>query len=207
LFLFDDEQGDDGDDDEERNDEQDDNDYAQDDDDAQDDDVNEENANKDDDEEGDDDDDQVKGSYDEQASNEEGEEFIYPSLSTHDEKETRDEESFDPIPKTPKNTDDEGNAEENLGINVSREEGQDEEDEEDELYRDVNITLRRGTPISMALHPVSVPTLTPSTIATLTTIQQVPTPPTTAPSTLLQDLPNFGSLFRLDHRLKTLEAN
>nr|GFD55063.1 hypothetical protein [Tanacetum cinerariifolium] len=40
--------------------------------------------------------------------------------------------------------DDEGNAEENLGINVSREEGQDEEDEEDELYRDVNITLRRG---------------------------------------------------------------
>nr|GEZ21580.1 hypothetical protein [Tanacetum cinerariifolium] len=54
----------------------------------------------------------------------------------HDEEKTRDEESFDPIPKTPKNTDDEGNGEENLGMNVGREEGQDEEDEEDELYRD-----------------------------------------------------------------------
>nr|GFB53510.1 hypothetical protein [Tanacetum cinerariifolium] len=36
---------------------------------------------------------------------------------------------------------------------------------------------------------------------------QAPTPPATAPSTLLQDLPNFGSLFGFDHRLKTLEAN
>nr|GEW51379.1 hypothetical protein [Tanacetum cinerariifolium] len=45
-------------------------------------------------------------------------------------------ESFDPITKTPKNSDDEGNDEENLGFNVDREEGQDEEDDEDELYRD-----------------------------------------------------------------------
>nr|GEY66209.1 hypothetical protein [Tanacetum cinerariifolium] len=37
--------------------------------------------------------------------------------------------------------------------------------------------------------------------------QQAPNPLTTAPSTFLQDLPNFGSLFRFDHRLKTLEAN
>nr|GEZ28825.1 hypothetical protein [Tanacetum cinerariifolium] len=96
------------------------------------------------DEEGDDDDDdeddQEEGGDDEQASDEE--EFIHPSLSTHAEEETRDEESFDPIPKTPKNTDDEGNGEENLGTNVGREEGHDEE--EDELYRDVNINIRRG---------------------------------------------------------------
>nr|GEW21934.1 hypothetical protein [Tanacetum cinerariifolium] len=54
-------------------------------------------------------------------------------------------ESFDPIPKTPKNTNDEGNGEENLGTNVGREEGHDEEEkeEEDELYRDVNINLGR----------------------------------------------------------------
>nr|GEU69118.1 hypothetical protein [Tanacetum cinerariifolium] len=63
------------------------------------------------------------------------------------------------------------------------------------------------TPISVAPLPVSAPTLTPSTIDTITTIQQAPTPPTTALSTLLQDLPNFGSLFGFDHRLKTLEAN
>nr|GEW11361.1 hypothetical protein [Tanacetum cinerariifolium] len=182
----------------------------------------------------------------------------------------RDEESFDPITKTPENIDDEGNGEEDLGMNVGREEGQDEEDEEDKLYRDVNINLGRGvqmadvhttqefedshvtltlvnpddqqqsssmssqfvtsmlnpipdariesifettshmdvsTLTSVAPHPVSAPTLTPSTIATVTTIQQAPTPPTTALSTLLQDLPNFSSLFGFDHRLKTLEAN
>nr|GFB90408.1 hypothetical protein [Tanacetum cinerariifolium] len=197
------------------------------------------------------------------------EEFIHLSLSTHAEKETRDEESFDPILKTPKNTNDEGNGEENLVMNVGREEGQDEEDEEDELHRDVNINLGRGiqigvvhqtqefkdsrvtltpvnpdgqqqsssvssqfvtsmlnpipdagiesifettsqmdvqTPTSVALLPISAPTLTPLTIATITTTQQAPIPPITAPSTLLQDLPNFSSPFGFDHRLKTLEA-
>nr|GFB24995.1 hypothetical protein [Tanacetum cinerariifolium] len=226
---------DDGDDDEEEND---------DDDDAQDDD-DQENANKDDDKEGDDDD-QEEGSDDEQASDKQGEEFIHPSLSTHDEEETRDEESFDPISKTPENTDDEGNSEENLRINVGREEGQAEEDVEDKLYKDININLGRGiqmadsssvssqfvtsmlnptpdvriesifettsqmdvqTSISLAPLHVTAPTLTPLTITTVTTIQQASTPPTTAPSTLLQDLPNFGSLFGFDHRLKSLEAN
>nr|GEZ04645.1 hypothetical protein [Tanacetum cinerariifolium] len=105
-----------------------------DDDDAQDDDDQED--------EGNDKDDQEEGSDDEQAFGEE--EFIHPSLSTHVKEETRDEESFDPILKTPKNTGDEGNGEENLGMNVGREERQDEEDEEDELYRDVNINLGRG---------------------------------------------------------------
>nr|GEU33880.1 hypothetical protein [Tanacetum cinerariifolium] len=127
-----DEEGDDdeeeGDDDKEGND----NDDAQDDDDHED--------------EGDDDkDDQEEGSDDEQAFDKEDEEFIYPSLSTHDEEKTRDEESFDPILKTPENTDNEGNGEENLITNVGWEEGHDEEDEEDELYRDVNINLGRGT--------------------------------------------------------------
>nr|GFC07116.1 hypothetical protein [Tanacetum cinerariifolium] len=126
----DDEEGDDGDDDEETND-------KQDDDDAQDDDDQEDEGD-------DDEDDQEEGSDDEQASDEEYEEFIHPSLSTRDEKETRDEESFDLIPKTPENTDDEGNGKENLGTNFGKEEGQDEEDEEDRLYRDVNINLGRG---------------------------------------------------------------
>nr|GEU90081.1 hypothetical protein [Tanacetum cinerariifolium] len=220
----DDDKGDDGDDGEEGNDD--------DDDDAQDDDDQEEERN--------DKDDQEEGSDDEQPSDKE--EFIHPSLSTHAEEETRDEESFDHIPKTPKNTDDEGNGKENLGTNVGREKGHDEEDEEDELYRDVNINLGRGVQMAyvhttqeskdshtpdagmesifettsqmdvqtltpMAPLHVSAPTLTPSTIATITTTQQAPTPPTTAPSTIQQDLPNFGSLFGFDHRLKTLEAN
>nr|GEX46529.1 hypothetical protein [Tanacetum cinerariifolium] len=74
---------------------------------------------KDGDGDGDDDDvDEEKGGDNEQASDEE--EFIYPSLSTHVEEEPRDEESFDPISKTPEDTNDEGNGEENLGINVGR---------------------------------------------------------------------------------------
>nr|GFC99349.1 hypothetical protein [Tanacetum cinerariifolium] len=101
-----------------------------------------ENKDDDDQEEGDDDDDQEEGNNDNQDSDEEGEEFIHPRLRIHDVKETRDEESFDPIPKTPENMDDEGNGEENLELNVGREERQDEEDDEDELYRDVNINLR-----------------------------------------------------------------
>nr|GEY85616.1 hypothetical protein [Tanacetum cinerariifolium] len=72
------------------------------------------------------------------------EEFIHPRLSTHAEEVPRDEESFDPIPKAPEDSDDEGNGEKNLGLNVGREERHDEEEEEDELYRDVNINQGRG---------------------------------------------------------------
>nr|GEU59944.1 hypothetical protein [Tanacetum cinerariifolium] len=93
--------------------------------------------------EGDDDeDDEEKGGNDEQATIKE--EFIHPSLSTHTTEETRDEESFDPISKTPEDSDDEANGEENLGINIGREEGHDEKEEEDELYKDVNINQGRG---------------------------------------------------------------
>nr|GEZ20767.1 hypothetical protein [Tanacetum cinerariifolium] len=87
-------------------------------------------------------DDEEESGDDEQASDEE--EFIHPSLTTHVEEEPMDEESFDPIPKTPKDTDDEGNGEENLGLNVGREEGHDEEEEEDKLCRDTNINQGRG---------------------------------------------------------------
>nr|GEV32655.1 copia protein [Tanacetum cinerariifolium] len=70
-----------------------------------------EEGNNDDDQEdkGDDgeDDKEDEGGDDEQASDKE--EFIHPSLSTHTKEETRDEESFDHILKTPENSDDEGN--------------------------------------------------------------------------------------------------
>nr|GEU49092.1 hypothetical protein [Tanacetum cinerariifolium] len=210
---------------------------------GEDDDDDEEEGNDDDDDDAQvHDDDQEDENNDEQASDEEGEEFIHPSLSTHDEEETRDEESFDLIDKTHENTDDEGNGEENLGLIVGRKEGQDEEDDADELYRDVNINMegRNSSSVSsqfvtsmlnltpdagiesiikttsqmdvqpqtiVAPLPLSEPTLTPSTIATVTTVQQAPTPSTTAPSTLLQNLPNFDSLFGFEHRLKTLEDN
>nr|GEX46264.1 hypothetical protein [Tanacetum cinerariifolium] len=61
-------------------------------------------------------------------------------LSIHEE-EAKDEESFDPIVQTSKNFDDEGNNDANLGMNVGGEAGQDAEDDNEELYRDVNINL------------------------------------------------------------------
>nr|GEX73746.1 hypothetical protein [Tanacetum cinerariifolium] len=57
---------------------------------------------------------------------------------------TRDEERFDPIPQTPESSEDEGTGAEDIDLNVKREEGLNEEEEEDKLYRDVNINQGRG---------------------------------------------------------------
>nr|GFA08401.1 hypothetical protein [Tanacetum cinerariifolium] len=67
----------------------------------------------------------------------------YASGSGADEgtEEAKDEESFDPIVQTPENSDDEGNDDASLGLNVGGEEGLDAEDDDEELYRDVNINL------------------------------------------------------------------
>nr|GEW18143.1 hypothetical protein [Tanacetum cinerariifolium] len=86
-------------------------------------------------------------STDEEGDDDEGKDGDGDDDDQEDErmmKRMKDEESFDPIPKTPKNSDDEGNGEEDLDLNVGREEGHDEEEEEDELYRDVNINQGRG---------------------------------------------------------------
>nr|GEZ54354.1 hypothetical protein [Tanacetum cinerariifolium] len=96
-------------------------------------DGNDEGNDGDDDEEGDDDDDEGNEDDDDEQDDDEYDD---------QEEEKRDEKSFDPILKTPENTDNEGNGEENLGTNVGREEGHDEK--EDELYSDVNINLGRG---------------------------------------------------------------
>nr|GFD26323.1 hypothetical protein [Tanacetum cinerariifolium] len=87
------------------------------------------------------DDDQDEGNDDDQDTDDEGDEFIHPKLTIHEEEETKDDESFDPIIQTLKNSDDEGNDDANLGLNVGSKEGQDVEDDKDELYRDVNINL------------------------------------------------------------------
>nr|GEX40613.1 hypothetical protein [Tanacetum cinerariifolium] len=82
-------------------------------------------------------DDEEEGEDDEQEYDEE-----------ESDEETRDEESFDPIPQTPENSDEEGNGEKDFGLNVGREEGHVEEEEEDELYRDVNINQVRGIQVT-----------------------------------------------------------
>ncbi|GJY26288.1 hypothetical protein Tco_0401014 [Tanacetum coccineum] len=55
---------------------------------------------------------------------------------------------------------------------------------------------------------LSTTTIPPPPIPLIPHSQQTPIPtPTTVPSSSLQDLPNFGSLFGFDHRLKTLETD
>nr|GEZ26042.1 hypothetical protein [Tanacetum cinerariifolium] len=180
----------------------------------------------DDGEKGDDDDaNQEVGRDDDKDDDEEGGDDEHES-----DEETREEESFDPISQTPKDSEDEGNSEEDLSLNIGDEERHDEEEEEDELYRDqeissvssqfvtsmLNLTLDIGmksifkttsrmdvpTPTSVAPLPITTPTMTSSTIATTTTTSQAPILPTTVPSDIIQHLPSFGSLFRFDDRLR-----
>nr|GEU90812.1 copia protein [Tanacetum cinerariifolium] len=212
-------------------------------DDAADDDDQEDEDEQDDDDQDDNDDDQ--------DSDNDGDDFVHPKLSTHDE-EDKDNESFDPIVQTPslmEDSDDESTDDEIHGMNVGGDEGPDVEDDEEELYRDVNINLegrdvqminvhmtqvlkdthvtltlvnpdgidfifaptpRVDVPVSTTIVPllVTILTLPPPSIPIMSQVQQAPAhTPTTYPSTSLQDLLKFGSLFRFDHRLKTLEAN
>nr|GEY45077.1 hypothetical protein [Tanacetum cinerariifolium] len=172
--------------------------------------------------------------------------------------ETKEEESFDPIPRTHEDSKDDGNGEEDQGLRISEEERIHEEEEADELYRDVDINQGRGLQLSQdiedshvtptlvhpdgqqesssvssqfvtsmlnptsdagmesifatALSPMaplqtSSPIMTPSTIATITSISHAPIPPTIIPSEVLQNLPTFDLVFRFDERLKSLEAS
>nr|GFB51198.1 hypothetical protein [Tanacetum cinerariifolium] len=80
---------------------------------------------------------------DQTDSDNDGDDFVHPKFSTHDE-EAKDEESFDPIIQIPshmENSDDEGNDDASHGMNVGGDEGPDAEDDDNELYRDVNINL------------------------------------------------------------------
>nr|GFC84848.1 hypothetical protein [Tanacetum cinerariifolium] len=111
-----------------------------------------------------------------------------------------------------------------LTRNCSEEARIQEEEEADELYRDVDINQGRGLQLSQniedshvtltSVHPdasspivslqTPTPIITPSTIATITTSSDAPIPPTTIPSIILENLPTFDSVFRFDERLKSL---
>nr|GEW60536.1 hypothetical protein [Tanacetum cinerariifolium] len=115
----------------------------------------------DDGEEGDDDDADPEVERDkEKDDKEEGGDDEHEYDKEESDEETRDEGSFDPNPKTPKSSDDEGNGEEDLGLNAGREEGHIKEEEEDELYRDVNINQGRGIQVTQEVEDSHV-TLTP----------------------------------------------
>ncbi|GKA99876.1 hypothetical protein Tco_0827870 [Tanacetum coccineum] len=101
---------------------------------------------KDDDDHDDDDDDERT------ESDNDGEDFVHPKFSTYDdearqEDEENEEDSFDPRVQTPSHvsTTDDDNDDEIQGANVAGEEMDEDatntEDEENELYRDVNVNL------------------------------------------------------------------
>nr|GFA97954.1 hypothetical protein [Tanacetum cinerariifolium] len=149
-----------------------------------------------------DDDDQDDDDDDEKTeSDNDGDDFVHPKFSTHDE-EDKDEESFDPIVQTPsqvENTNDEYNDKDSHGMNVEGDEGANEEDEANELYRDVNINLKGQQQSSSVSSRFISNMLNPN--------PDIAPSPANGPSSSIQDLPNFGSLFGFDHRLKTLETN
>nr|GEW97589.1 hypothetical protein [Tanacetum cinerariifolium] len=69
------------------------------------------------------------------------------------DEETREEESFDPIPQTPKCSEDEGNGTEDIGLIVEREERLNEEEKEDELYRDQESSAVSSQFVTSMLNP------------------------------------------------------
>nr|GEW14528.1 hypothetical protein [Tanacetum cinerariifolium] len=59
-----------------------------------------------------------------------------------------EEESFDPIPRTPEDNENDENNEEDQGLRIGEEERMQEEEEANELYRDVDINQGRGLQVS-----------------------------------------------------------
>nr|GFD32522.1 hypothetical protein [Tanacetum cinerariifolium] len=79
-----------------------------------------------------------------------------------DDEETREEEdeNFDPIPRTPKESEEESNDVEEQDLRLSEKARIQEEEDADELYRDVNINQGRGLQVTQNVEDTHV-TLTP----------------------------------------------
>nr|GFC53194.1 hypothetical protein [Tanacetum cinerariifolium] len=80
----------------------------------------------------------------------------------NEEEEPRlEEESFDPIPRTPEDNEDDDNNEEDQGLRIGEEERMQEDEGTDELYRDVDINQGRGLQVSQETedsHVILTPT-------------------------------------------------
>nr|GFB03865.1 hypothetical protein [Tanacetum cinerariifolium] len=144
--------------------------------------------------------------------------------SEDEETREQEEESFDPIPGTPDESEDDGNNEEDQGLRIGEEERMNGEEEADELYRDVDINQGRGLQVSQETedsHVILTPTQSDaqqessSTSSFMTNLlnpindpaSQLPTPSTQIPSLDLQSLPTFASVFCFEDRVKFLEDN
>nr|GEY65534.1 hypothetical protein [Tanacetum cinerariifolium] len=99
---------------------------------------------------------------DEDTESGKGGDEVSESEGESDEEETRqeEEESFDLIPRTSEGIEDECNDEEDQELRLSEEARIQEEEEADELYRDVNINQGRGLQVTQNIEDSHV-TLTP----------------------------------------------
>nr|GEZ55994.1 hypothetical protein [Tanacetum cinerariifolium] len=118
----------------------------------------------DDDEDDDDNDEEEELAKDDEEDKESGKggDEVRESGGKSDEEETRQEEdkNFDPIPRTPKESEEESNDEEDQDLRLSEEARIQEEEDTDELYRDVNINQGRGLQVTQNVEDTHV-TLTP----------------------------------------------
>nr|GEY94340.1 hypothetical protein [Tanacetum cinerariifolium] len=99
----------------------------------------------------DDDDEEEISKIDEQEATDSGgddEETESDRVSKEEETTKKEYESFDPIPRTPEDGEDDGNGEEDQGQRISEEERMHEEEEANELYCDVDINQGRGLQVS-----------------------------------------------------------
>nr|GFD31687.1 hypothetical protein [Tanacetum cinerariifolium] len=87
---------------------------------------------------------------DDEAESGKGGDEVSEREGESDEEETRqeEEESFDPIPRTPEGSEDESSNKEDQELRISEEARIQEEEEADELYRDVNINQGRGLQVT-----------------------------------------------------------
>nr|GEV60285.1 retrovirus-related Pol polyprotein from transposon TNT 1-94 [Tanacetum cinerariifolium] len=143
----------------------------------------------------DDDDDQ---SYDDDQEDQDDDDQDEQDDDDQDDQDKDDDEHTD------SDNDDDDFVHPNDGMNVDGNRRENEEDEADELYRDVNINLK-GRDIQIA--DVHTTQFIEDTHVTLTPINPEALSPANVLSSSLQDLPNFGLLFGFDRRLKTLETN
>nr|GFA27985.1 hypothetical protein [Tanacetum cinerariifolium] len=127
-----------------------------------DDDDDQDDAERDDDDDNDDEEEIAKFDEPEDTESGGGDKEETKSDKESAKEETREEEgeSFDPIPRTPEDGEDDGNGEEDQGLRVSEEQRLIKEEEADELYRDVDINQGRGLQVSQDIEDSHV-TLTP----------------------------------------------
>nr|GEV95833.1 hypothetical protein [Tanacetum cinerariifolium] len=118
-------------------------------------------AGKDDDDEDDDDneeDEELAKDDEEDKETGKGGDEVRESKGESEEEETRQEEdkNFDLIPRTPKESEEERNYEKEQELRLSKEARIQEEEDADELYRDVNINQGRGLQVTQNVEDTHV---------------------------------------------------